>query len=140
MTEDDPQPQKHTMPQGRAVSVRIPIRLLSEGNVKEHWALKSKRQKRQKGIVRVMIKPGLRYFNLPATVTLTRLAPRTLDEDNLLYAFKHIRDEIADILIPGLAFGRADGDPRITWRYGQTKERVFAISIEIVEHPTPRIN
>ena len=39
-------------------------------------------------------------------VTLTRVSPRALDSDNLAYAFKAVRDEVAAY------FGVNDNDPR----------------------------
>lgn len=52
---------------------------------------------------------------LPVVVTLTRVAPRALDDDNLAYSFKAIRDGVADGL------GVRDNDPRVSWRYEQRK-------------------
>lgn len=52
---------------------------------------------------------------LPVVVTLTRAAPRSLDDDNLAYAFKAVRDGVADGL------GVRDNDPRVSWRYAQQK-------------------
>ena len=51
----------------------------------------------------------------PLTITLTRIGPRTLDDDNLAGGFKHVRDGVADWL------GIDDGDKRLTWRYEQRK-------------------
>lgn len=47
-------------------------------------------------------------------VTLTRIAPGTLDDDGLAAAFKAVRDGLTD----ALGF-RSDADPRLRWRYGQ---------------------
>lgn len=44
-----------------------------------------------------------------AKVTMTRLGPRRMDDDNLAAAMKAVRDGIAD------ALGVDDGDPRIMW-------------------------
>lgn len=52
---------------------------------------------------------------LPVTVTIVRIAPRALDDDNLAYAAKAIRDGIAD------ALGVRDNDLRVSWRYEQRK-------------------
>ena len=52
---------------------------------------------------------------LPVTVTIVRIAPRALDDDNLAYAAKAIRDGVADGL------GVRDNDPRVSWRYEQRK-------------------
>lgn len=63
---------------------------------------------------------------LPVVVTITRVAPRALDDDNLAYAAKAIRDGIAD------ALGVRDNDPRVSWRYEQRKpERGCKPAVEI---------
>lgn len=69
---------------------------------------------------------------LPCHIRLIRLSPRRLDSDNLVMAFKAIRDCIAAILIPGKAAGRADDSPLISWSYGQ-ESGPLAIRIEIYE-------
>lgn len=63
----------------------------------------------------------------PAVVTMTRISPGTLDDDNLRPALKSIRDGIAD------AFGVKDNDPRIEWRYAQErgKPKAYAVRIRI---------
>lgn len=42
-------------------------------------------------------------------VCLIALRNRELDDDNLASSYKHLRDAIADSLLPGLAPGAADG-------------------------------
>lgn len=69
---------------------------------------------------------------LPCRVVLTRLSKRFLDQgDNLPMAFKYIRDQVADCLLPGLAIGQADASPLITWEYAQEKRALQGIRIEI---------
>jgi hypothetical protein len=81
---------------------------------------------------------------LPAIVTITRLAPRVLDDDNLVTALKWIRDELSEIMLPDIppqymcAHGRimrkkgiCDADPRIKWRYDQEKRKEYGVRIEI---------
>jgi hypothetical protein len=62
------------------------------------------------------------------TVTMARVAPRELDDDNLRGALKAVRDGIAD------AFGVNDRDPRVTWVYGQRRgstPRTYAVQVDI---------
>jgi hypothetical protein len=66
-------------------------------------------------------------------ITFTRLAPRTLDYDNLVAAFKGARDTVADILIPGLAPGRADDSDQIEFEYGQEKHPAYGLRIDVTE-------
>lgn len=71
--------------------------------------------------------PGWKPPALPATVTLTRIAPGELDDDNLRPALKTIRDSIAQ------AIGIDDRDPRVTWAYGQQrgKRGVYRVRVSI---------
>lgn len=63
----------------------------------------------------------------PMVVTFTRVSPRKLDDDNLAFAFKGIRDEVAAY------FGMDDADPRIEWRYAQAKGKAAVrIDFEVV--------
>lgn len=94
------------------VSVTLPLRIES-GNIghgREHWAKRARRVKRER-----LAAIAVPKFTLPATVTLTRIAPRTLDGDNLEAGFKGLRDGIAD------RAGVDDRDPRITWLYAQER-------------------
>jgi len=56
-----------------------------------------------------------------------------MDDDNLRIALKYIRDSVAEIIIPDLPLGMADGDKRIKWEYEQEKmaERKHCIKVEI---------
>lgn len=111
----------------------LPIKTVSESNkTNEHWTLKQKRHKLQKYIVYNTL--DLKEIKLPCLVKLTRLAPKKLDDDNLVSSFKWIRDAVAEKLIPGLQTGIADGDPRIQWNYAQErgKPKTYEVKIQIV--------
>lgn len=63
---------------------------------------------------------------MPITVTLTRYAPRPYDGDNVIPAFKYVRDAISEYILGEVDNkkyrpGRADSDPRIKWKYSQEK-------------------
>ncbi len=122
----------------------IPLKTVSEANCSEHWRVKSKRHKLQQFFIRSLFKHEAKSIGLPCYVSLTRLSPRLLDDDNLRMAFKWIRDEISECLIPLMRKtyinkqgniqeikGRADCDPRISWGYNQQKSRKMGIRIEI---------
>jgi hypothetical protein len=110
----------------------VPIRLQSEGNKIEHWRVKYSRRKKIKEairfhIFRTQVKP-------PCHVILTRIAPRSLDEeDNLRMSLKCPKDCVADILIPGLQPGRADESKEITWDFKQEKgkPKEYGLKIEL---------
>ena len=111
----------------------LPIKLESTGNQNLHWTKLKKIYDTQALLLTSGLKAAMFDFKPPAKITLTRIAPRELDYDNLVTAFKHIRDIIADTLIPGLAKGRADGDKRLSWIYTQAKgnPKEYAIRIDI---------
>ena len=117
----------------RQIEIKIPIRLVSEANISDHWTKKHKRKQKVR-ILLLSYLPDLSNCHLPCKVVLTRIAPRKLDDDNLRTAFKFVRDVLADKLIPGKAAGRADDDERIEWCYEQLKgnPKEYAIKIIII--------
>lgn len=117
----------------------IPIRTISEANRSrhEHWATTAKRVKAQRAAVamawraRAIWARGFAYaeprrsVQLPAIVTLTRIAPRALDDDNLARSFKAVRDQLA------AEMGIDDRDPRVSWRYAQRRGKPKEYAVEI---------
>lgn len=99
------------------ISITLPIRTVSEANQREHWARKATRVKRQRTIARMACNLKLSHLDVsktPLLVTLARVSPRKLDDDNLRGALKAVRDGVAD------ALGTDDGGHgRITWEYQQ---------------------
>jgi hypothetical protein len=63
------------------------------------------------------------------------VAPRSLDDDNLVTGLKTVRDTIADLLIPWLKPGRADEDGRILFEYCQKRgdPKEYGLMIEIFD-------
>lgn len=92
-------------------TITLPLRIESCANLREHWRKRSARTKMHR---EAAAKTVIRY-PLPIAVTLTRIASRKLDDDNLQGGFKALRDGIADKL------GVPDNDPGIEWRYAQEK-------------------
>lgn len=114
------------------ITWELPIKTVSEGNCSEHWTKKARRHKAQQWIVRLAFCGLKSPISLPCCVKMTRLGSRYLDtHDGLPMSLKWVVDSIADQLIPGLAAGRADDDPRITWEYAQEKAKKYAVRIEI---------
>ena len=95
-----------------SVTVELPLRIEARANRREHWAARARRAKQHR--IAALAVPS---HPLPCVVTLTRVAPRRLDDDNLAAGFKALRDGIADRL------GVDDADPRVTWRYAQERGR-----------------
>lgn len=102
----------------------IPLRLDSMLNLRLHHMSKHKKVKAQREAVSFVVPLGL---PVPCTVILTRIAPRQLDDDNNVGAFKAVRDAIAKRL------GIDDRDPRVSWLYAQErgKPREYAVRISI---------
>lgn len=81
---------------------------------------------------------------IPCTITMTRIGPRLLDDDNLPMSMKWIRDELGACLFPDKVIvyknkkgrhvankGHSDSDSRVTWKYAQEKGKMLGIRIEI---------
>lgn len=105
-------------------SETYPCRTVSEANRREHWAPRAKRQKVHRTAAFAIVTSRL-LCPLPIVVTLTRIAPRALDDDNLRGALKATRDGVAD------AFGVDDRDPRVVWAYGQRRGGTGVYAVEI---------
>jgi len=78
------------------------------------------------------------------------MANRALDDDNLVSAFKYLRDELSELILGcdrkyylsknGKVVplkGRSDSDPRIQWHYKQEKSKLMGIRVEIESLPDP---
>lgn len=112
------------------MQIELPIRTWSEPNVRAHWALRARRAKTQRKVARAYARAALGPAGPPRGpmgVTLTRVASRKLDTDNLAAALKAVRDGVAD------ALGIDDGDERIGWRYAQERgpRGHYAVRVEI---------
>lgn len=114
--------------EGEAVYIKLPLRTVSLANQREHWRKRHRRTKAERQAA-FLATPKL---TPPCVVTLTRIAPRALDDDNLRGAFKAIRDGVADRL------GVNDADPAVSWRYDQRrgKPKEYAVVVEIAAKPT----
>jgi hypothetical protein len=112
-------------------TLELRIHIQNGCNLREHWAARSKRVRKERSAVAWGLLAAFRHWRptLPCTVTLTRLAPRKLDSDNAVAGFKAVRDEVAVWL------GVNDNDPRVTWRYAQEKAKAYAARIQIEEAP-----
>jgi hypothetical protein len=114
------------------ISLLLAIRTESEANLRENWHVKAKRVQTQRAITRVMVGQHRKDWrddrpNTHYVITLTRIAPRPLDSDNLARSFKAIRDGIAD------ALEIDDGSKYLAWNYAQEKgpPKQYAVRIQI---------
>lgn len=104
--------------------IELPIRIESVANKREHWSKRAARTKQQRfAAIAVPVHP------LPCVVTLIRVAPRALDDDNLRSGFKALRDGIADRL------GVKDNDPRVRWEYDQVRGRAKQYAARVRVEP-----
>ena len=101
-------------------------------NMHDSWVDKHARSTAHKRAIRAQWRETKSQVSLPCQVIFTRLSPRELDDDNLPSAFKYIRDALSNLLIPGLAPGRADNDKRIKWEYHQEISPKRAIRVQII--------
>lgn len=104
------------------MTTELPLRIESVANRREHWATRARRTKAHRlAALAVPVHP------LPCVVTLTRVAPRALDDDNLASGFKALRDGIA------ARFGVDDADPRIRFKYDQVrgKAKEYAARVHV---------
>lgn len=118
------------------IALWIPLATHSESNLREHWSKRAQRARSQRSTVAGLARPSVHHLFkylltaplAPVVVTITRVAPRLLDDDNLRGGVKHIRDGIADALgLPN------DRDPRVEWRYRQAhgQPRQYAVLVTL---------
>lgn len=115
------------------IEVSLPLRTRSVLNTREHWSRRAKRAQAERALIRMRL-AGVRGWPpaLPVNVTLTRVGPRKLDDDNLQGACKPTRDGVAD------ALGVDDGSEDIQWFYSQEKGD-YEVRVKIESKSTQEI-
>ncbi len=122
----------------------MPLHTMSEANAsqREHWGSKHRRHKGQRAVTYFTLRDVLGCVSpvqAPMTITLTRIAPRALDEgDNLAASLKACRDGVADYLCGHYGQGQ-DRQPGLHWRYAQRQgyaPRVYGVEIVVNETRT----
>lgn len=112
------------------VRVLLPLRIESlNKTLRMHWAKRSRIGVRSDTWHALRAAGKFDPAILPCVVTLTRIAPRAIDDgDNLPGGtFKNVRDGVADWL------NVKDNDPRVQWLYAQKRgePKQYAAMIEI---------
>jgi len=112
------------------LAAKLPVHIASTLNARMHWRELAAKAKQQRETTRLILRSATPFdpARLPVIVTLTRFAPRDLDDDNLAGGFKSVRDGVADWL------GIDDRDPRVQWRYRQkrsTQPRTYSALVEV---------
>jgi hypothetical protein len=113
----------------------------TEKNANEHWWTRSRRAREQRSTVYRWLQHclGLQCpVGAPWTVTVTRVAPGTLDGfDNLQSALSHCVDGVSDYLAGAYRTGQ-DARPDLTWGHGQRQGAPGQYGVEIRLAGTPR--
>lgn len=100
----------------RPFDLSLPIHVVSEANERGDWRAGHKRTTEQRGLVRLALRTIPRPpSTLPLVITLERVAPLPLDDDNFARGLKAVRDEVAETLAGRRApvptgFAALDGD------------------------------
>jgi len=126
-----------TLEEKPMMKIDIPIRTVSEANVRCHWRTKAQRAKRQREAAYMAVFAYLRAETKaiilpvslrPEAVRLVRIAPRQLDCDNLQGALKAVRDGVSD------ALGIDDRPGLLEWEYGQERGKVgeYGVRVELL--------
>ncbi len=112
--------------------VRVPIHTVTMSNRPGHWSKAHRRAKtqREQTFLTLRAEGGLHPPPLPLTITLTRIAPRMLDDGNYQESLKHVQDGVADWLSFQYLKGQ-DRQPGLTWRYAQRREAPGVSAVEI---------
>ena len=105
------------LPLGYSLTIRLPVKVKSEMNQRDHWTARRRRFADQATVFLTEAHwLGTARPPLPCTITFTHRG-RPIDGDNLQGAFKGLRDLIATWLRC-----EDDADPRLDWRYAQDKQ------------------
>jgi hypothetical protein len=80
------------------MTIAVPLRTVPGLNAREHFAVRSKRVRKEREAVAWMLR-GVQRPHIPCSVILTRVAPSAgVDDDNLVGALKGVRDQVAEWL------------------------------------------
>jgi hypothetical protein len=128
------------LPPGAAMGTQLPLRLANEKSTYRHWSKVRKRVQFERQYVydRLMsLWEDGPLLGLPLTIKITRIAPRPLDDDNLVLACSAVRDGVSDFLA-GKYLGGQDRQPGLLWTYAQYRlaPKFYAVEIR-VERPKP---
>lgn len=124
------------------VRLTIATTTVSEANQRENHYVKAKRVAGHRGAAHwaiVAAREQVAKLELPVTIVLVRCAPRRLDSDNLASSLKATRDGLTDglkkLIGKRCEFKGDDGDPRLTWLYGQREASKGSESVEVRIYP-----
>lgn len=102
----------------------IPIKLPSLPNERMHWRALVRIKHEQQLATHLCMMDKV-VPPMPLTITITRVGPRKLDDDNLAASCKFVRDQIARMV------GTDDGSPLYEWQYEQRFDKSYGVDVEI---------
>ncbi len=106
------------------IRFELPLKTPSVANLREHHMARARRVATQRRAAQLKCP---KWTGGPLlVVTLTRVAPRELDSDNLASALKGIRDGVAARL------GVDDGSALVRWEYAQERGEP-AVRVEVTQ-------
>lgn len=113
------------------VSIVVPVRTVSEANAHQHWRHRNRRARGQRMVTAALLRHAGPLPPLPVVVTLTRIAPRSLDRaDNLPGSMKHVLDGVADV------YGVDDRSDLYQWRYAQERGKQKEVGVRVDIEPS----
>jgi hypothetical protein len=118
-------PKPNDCRDGFTLEFDAPIRIRSEANIGGQLQAFIRRKTAIKKMMQDVLDKLPRIVTMPCVVIFTRFGPQKFDDDNLAYAFKSIRDTLADWI------GVDDGNPRYKWRYRQKQSPEHMIRVRI---------
>lgn len=104
------------------LTFEVPVKASHTLNSRSHWSVRARRRGTERNAVSLAL-PKHRVEPV-LLITLTRVGPRAMDDDNVQGAMKGIRDEVAKQLRID------DGSPLIRWQYEQAKGE-YAVHVRI---------
>lgn len=116
------------------IELVVPVRIVSEANTRGHWRVKANRVAQQRAATRFALEAHVGPtcpMSVPLLVTLTRMSPRELDDDNLATGCKAVRDEIAKWL-------GVDDRKRDVVRYAYDQESTGMVGLRVRIERMPR--
>ena len=108
----------------RVTVVAKGLRLDATPNARAHWSATAAKRARERAVIGAALARVTRPAG-PWRVTITRVGPRAMDDDNRTASAKGCRDAIAAWL------GIDDGDERVAWEVRGEVARGYAVRVQI---------
>jgi uncharacterized protein (DUF111 family) len=117
------------------VELDVPVPVPSAANLRQHWMKKADHVKKARLATRAYLNTIQEKLKPPLMVQFVRAGPRTMDFDNLAYAFKAHQDAAAKWL--GVDDAETD---KVRFTHTQTKSKKQSFTIIITEKTEGSMN